>query len=228
MTVEKELLRGIALLKDGRKEGFDIFYAHTYHYVYTCAKVIMRNEEDALDLTQETFVQAYKGIRQLENANNVYAWLGSITYRQGMKIFRKRKKISLGEYAAELLEDMEKQETEYDPEVLFDEKVTADIIKSMIDELPELQRAAVLAYYYDGMKMDEIAEVFECSVNTIKSRLNYAKKYLRTKMKKFEKENRYRMHTLIQILFVSAVCFLLQRKIYQRCRDTLSHEILNV
>lgn len=39
----------------------------------------------ALDLTQETYIQAYKGIESIEDVNNVYAWLGGIVYRQGMQ-----------------------------------------------------------------------------------------------------------------------------------------------
>ena len=77
MAVERELLKGINLLKEGKEEGFNILYSYTYNYVYGRARVIMKNEEDALDLTQETFVQAYKGIQQLEDMKNIYASSGS-------------------------------------------------------------------------------------------------------------------------------------------------------
>lgn len=196
MVVERELLKGIELLKEGKEEGFNTLYSYTYNYVYGRAKVIMKNEDDALDLTQETFIQAYKGIQQLEDVNNIYAWLGSITYRQGMKMFRKRREVLLGEDAKGIFEDIEEDDRDYHPEAYADEKATSDIMKSMIEELPELQKAIIMAYYYDNMKIDDIAEVFECSSNTVKSRLNYAKKFLKTKVEEHEKENRYKLHTL--------------------------------
>lgn len=204
MAVEKELLKGIELLKEGKEEGFNILYSHTYNYVYGRAKVIMKNEDDALDLTQETFIQAYKGIQQLEDVNNIYAWLGSITYRQGMKMYRKRREILVGEDAEGIFEDIEEDDSDYHPEASAEEKATSDIMKSMIEELPELQKATIMAYYYDNMKIDAIAEVFECSSNTVKSRLNYAKKFLRTKVEEHEKENRYKLHSLTPAVFVFA------------------------
>ena len=204
MAIEKELLKGIELLKEGKEEGFNILYSYTYNYVYGRAKVIMKNEDDALDLTQETFVQAYKGIQQLEDVNNIYAWLGSIIYRQGMRMFRKRKEVLVGEDAEGIFEDVEDDDSDYHPEASAEEKATADIVKSMIDELPELQKATIMAYYYDNMKIDEIAEVFECSSNTVKSRLNYAKKFLKTKVEEHEKQNRYKLHSLTPAVFMFA------------------------
>ena len=204
MAVEKDLLKGIELLKEGKEEGFNILYSHTYNYVYGRAKVIMKNDDDALDLTQETFIQAYKGIKQLEDVNNIYAWLSGITYRQGMKMFRKRKEVLVGEDAEGIFEDVEDNDSDYHPEASADEKATSDIVKSMIEELPELQKATIMAYYYDNMKIDDIAEVFECSSNTVKSRLNYAKKFLKTKVEEHEKENRYRLHSLTPAVFVFA------------------------
>ena len=52
---------------------------------------------------------------------------------------------------------------------------------------------AVMAFYYDNMKIDDIARVCECSANTIKSRLNYAKKFLKEKVEAHEKQNRYKL-----------------------------------
>ena len=130
MAVEKDLLKGIELLKEGKEEGFNILYSYTYNYVYGRAKVIMKNEDDALDLTQETFVQAYKGIQQLEDVNNIYAWLGGITYRQGMKMFRKKREVLVREEAEGIFEDVEDSDSDYHPEAAAEEKVTADIVKS--------------------------------------------------------------------------------------------------
>ena len=220
MAIENELIKGIELLKEGKEEGFNILYSHTYNYVYGRAKVIMKNEEDALDLTQETFVQAYKGILQLEDVNNIYAWLGSITYRQGMKMFRKRREILVGEEAEGIFEEVEDNDRDYHPESSADEKATAEIMKKMIEELPELQKATIMAYYYDNMKIDDIAEVFECSSNTVKSRLNYAKKTLKEKVEVHEKENRYKLHSLTPMVFILAYKSLFTEKEYMLAAES--------
>lgn len=162
----------------------------------------MREEQDALDLTQETFIQAYRGIGSISDINNLYAWLGGIVYRQGMKIFNKKKELLTGEGEDYLFEDMESMEAT--PEQVAEQKATADIVKGMIEELPALQRMAVMAFYYDNMKIDEIASMCDCSPNTIKSRLNYAKKFLKEKVEAHEKKNRYKLCSVSPAIFLLA------------------------
>ena len=191
MAVTKELKDAVERMQAKDETAFATFYEQTYSYVYAKAKYVMRDEEDALDLTQETYIQAYKGIGSIEDVNNVYAWLGGIVYRQGMRIFNKKKELLTVEEQDYLFDEMESGEAT--PEQTVDKKATADIVKGMIEELPELQRMAVMAFYYDNMKIDDIARVCECSANTIKSRLNYAKKFLKEKVEAHEKQNRYKL-----------------------------------
>ena len=191
MAVTKELKNAVERMQAKDETAFATFYEQTYPYVYAKAKYVMRDEEDALDLTQETYIQAYKGIGSIEDVNNVYAWLGGIVYRQGMRIFNKKKELLTVEEQDYLFDEMESGEAT--PEQTVDKKATADIVKGMIEELPELQRMAVMAFYYDNMKIDDIARVCECSSNTIKSRLNYAKKFLKEKVEAHEKQNRYKL-----------------------------------
>lgn len=191
MAVTEELKNAVERMQAKDETAFAIFYEQTYSYVYSKAKYVMHDEEDALDLTQETYIQAYKGIDSIEDVNNVYAWLGGIVYRQGMRIFNKKKELLTGEEQDYLFEEMEANDAA--PEQTVDKQATVDIVKGMIDELPELQRMAVMAFYYDNMKIDEIASMCECSSNTIKSRLNYAKKFLKEKVEAHEKQNRYKL-----------------------------------
>ena len=191
MAVTKELKDAVERMQAKDETAFATFYEQTYSYVYAKAKYVMHDEEDALDLTQETYIQAYKGIGTLVDVNNVYAWIGGILYRQGMRIFNKKKELLTSEEQDYLFEEMESGEAT--PEQALEQQATVDIVKGMIDELPELQRVAIMAFYYDNMKIDEIASMCECSANTIKSRLNYAKKFLKEKVEAHEKQNRYKL-----------------------------------
>ncbi len=220
MAVEKKLLEGINLIAQGKEEGFNILYSHTYNYVYGRAKFIMKNEEDALDLTQETFIQAYRGIGSLEDANNVYAWLGGIVYRQGMKIYRKKRDVLVNEEAEGIFEEVISEDKDFSPEDASQEKATSEIVMSMIEELPEQQKAAVLAFYYDNMKIDDIARMFECSANTIKSRLSYAKKFLRNKVEEHEKKNRYKLCSLTPAIILLALRSLFTTDAYAMPKET--------
>lgn len=202
MAVTNELKEAVLKMQAGDDTGFAVFYEQTYPYVYAKAKYIMREEQDALDLTQETFIQAYRGIGSISDINNLYAWLGGIVYRQGMKIFNKKKEFLVGAEEDYIFEDMESGEAT--PEQAAEQKATADIVKGMIEELPDLQRMAVMAFYYDNMKIDDIASMCECSSNTIKSRLNYAKKFLKEKVEAHEKKNRYKLCSVSPAIFLLA------------------------
>ena len=154
MAVAKELVDAVERMQAKDEAAFAIFYEQTYSYVYAKAKYVMHDEEDALDLTQETYIQAYKGISTLMDVNNVYAWLGGIVYRQGMRIFNKKKESLTGEEQDYLFEEMESGEAT--PEQVAEQQATVNIVKGMIDELPELQRVAVMAFYYDNMQIDAL------------------------------------------------------------------------
>lgn len=194
--MEDTLKKAIQQMKSGEERGFNAVYSATYNRVYFRAKQIMKKEEDAQDLTQIVFVEAYKNIHTLQSAEALYSWLDGIAYNQGMKIFRKRKDVLLTEEAEGLFDTLENNDTDVMPELTAQQKATAEIIRGIIEELPELQRVAVVAYYFDGLKVERIAEMMECSVNTIKSRLNYARKYIKTRVEEKEEKEGYRLHVL--------------------------------
>ena len=95
--MEDSLKKAIAQMKNGEEKGFNEVYSATYNRVYFRAKQIMKKEEDAQDLTQIVFVEAYKNIHTLQAAEALYSWLDGITYNQGMKIYRKQKDVLLTE-----------------------------------------------------------------------------------------------------------------------------------
>lgn len=194
--MEDSLKKAIQQMKNGEETGFNAVYSATYNRVYFRAKQIMKKEEDAQDLTQIVFVEAYKNIHTLQAAEALYSWLDGITYNQGMKIYRKQRDVLLTEEAEGMFDILENNDISSMPELTADQKATAEIVKGIIEELPELQKAAVVAYYFDGLKVERIAELMECSVNTIKSRLNYARKYIKERVEEKEKKEGYRLHVL--------------------------------
>ena len=192
--MEDYIKKAIEQMKRGEEKGFNTVYSATYNRVYFRARQIMKKEEDAQDLTQIVFTEAYKNIHTLQAVEALYGWLDGITYNQGMKIYRKQKDVLLTEEAEGMFEEIESNDISSMPELTADQKATAEIIKGIIEELPELQKTAVVAYYFDGLKVEQIAEMMECSVNTVKSRLNYARKYIKNRVEEKEKEEGYRLH----------------------------------
>lgn len=196
MAITNELFNAVRLMQQGNEQGFNYVYSQTYNYVYARAKYIMQDEQDAIDLLQETYIQAYRSILSLDDPNNIYAWLGSITYNQGMKIFRKKKEVLLDEEAEGLFDIIEDDNIEWSPEESVDKNETATILMGIIDELPPLQKSALVAFYYDNMKIEQIAQAEGCSANTIKSRLNYAKKYIKSRVEEMQNQGGYKLYSI--------------------------------
>lgn len=192
--MDKSLIDAIQLMSEGKEEGFNKVYSETYNHVYFRAKSYMKNEEDTLDLVQIVYVEAYRNIGSLQTPEALFGWLDGITYRQGMKQYRKKKDVLLSEEGEGVFETLETEDISSMPELTADQKETSKIIRQLIEELPVLQKIAMIAYYFDNLSVGQIAEIQECSEGTVKSRLNYGRKYLKDRIEEKEKKEGYRLH----------------------------------
>ena len=77
MSMDEKLIKAIKEMADGKESGFNVVYSETYNHVYFRAKQHMHDEEDALDLTQIVFVEAFKNIGSLQTPEALYGWLDS-------------------------------------------------------------------------------------------------------------------------------------------------------
>lgn len=190
--MDQHLLEAIKKAKESNQEGFQIIYEKTIEYVHFRATNTVK-EDDVWDLIQEVYIAAFKSISSLQNEEHIYAWLGGITYNLGMKIHRKNKKnpVLLQEEHEDMLEEAKAEDRFVQPELSMEDRERSFIIKDLINQLPELQKAAVIAYYFDNRSVGEIAEYFECSEGTIKSRLNYARKFLKNAVEQMERREGY-------------------------------------
>ena len=208
MSVEPELREAIERLKSGDQDAFHIFYIHTYQFVYARAKFTIRDEHEAQDLMQEVYLAVYRNIGSLKNTDSVYSWLGGITLRQGMKLVnRKKRNILLSEDQEGMFEDLPDESRGTEERIARAEEI--QIMKDCIYELCEEQRAVVLAYYYDEMKVEEIARLLEISEGTVKSRLYHARKRLKASLVELEKKQGYRLYSISIPAVLAAVGYLL-------------------
>ncbi|MBR0163681.1 MAG: RNA polymerase sigma factor [Lachnospiraceae bacterium] len=192
--MDQQLLSAVTKMREGKEEGFNAVYAATHNHVYFRAKQTMRHEQDAEDLVQIVYTEAFRNIASLQTPDALFGWLDAITYNQGMKMFRKKKDMLLSEEGEGVFDTLETNDIASMPEPTMDEKETGNIIKGLIAELPEAQRASLTAYYFDGFSVGKIAEMMECSEGTIKSRLNYARQYLKERILQKEKKEGYALH----------------------------------
>lgn len=84
--------------------------------------------------------------------------------------------------------ELQDERLEHLPEIVVDQAETKELIDRILEELDDRQRVVVGMFYYEQMSVNEIAETLSCSVNTVKSRLNYARKRIGKEISELEKK----------------------------------------
>ncbi|MGL4731888.1 MAG: sigma-70 family RNA polymerase sigma factor [Clostridium sp.] len=170
--------------KNGDKEAVTELYSAYYNQVYFIALKVLRNKDDALDALQETFIEVFKSIDKLNSVDAFQVWLNRIVISSCSRIIKKNKKL-------ELLEEIEDKSIDTYSYVSIDEDVSGrpeenleqmeekQMILNMIDKLPTKKRIPILLFYYNNLKIEEIAKILDCPEGTVKSRLNSAKAELK-------------------------------------------------
>lgn len=168
----------------GNKEAFNHIYEQSYKYLHTCVIHVVKDEDTAMDMLQETYLEISKSISQLKSSEDFLSWAAMIANRKCFAYLKKQKNIVLVDENS-LGEDSEDNKGDYfeniaDNEELIPETVLQDrekqrLIKEIIDGLNDMQRLCVICFYYNEQKQEEIAEELGIPVNTVKSHLNRAK-----------------------------------------------------
>jgi RNA polymerase sigma-70 factor (ECF subfamily) len=144
-------------------------------YIMRLARRLMKQEQDAEDLTQDVLMKIMRNIGRLESPLAFHKWIHRITINMGYNMLRKGKrrgKNSL-EFEDQILGD------EIDPAEAFYNHETAEIVRQCLEALPEKTRNLLHLRYFEGLKEKELAEILEVPQGTVKSRLHKANKVVR-------------------------------------------------
>lgn len=156
----------------GDEEAFaTLVHAHEQKIFRHCYQVI-KDEQIAHDLTQETFLHAYHHLNTFRMEAQFYTWLYRIAHHLCLNCLKKKKPFEM-ELKEELLaEALPPQEEELSP-----------FLQEAIAQLPEKQRTVIELYDIQKIPQKEIAARLNCPLGTIRSRLHYARLALRRKIK---------------------------------------------
>lgn len=113
---------------------------------------------------------------------------------------------------------LENENQEFIPEESVDYDETKKIMQGILDQLPDEQRLCVLMYYYDELSVKEIAETLGCSTRTVKSRLNYARKYIKKECEKQEKKGT-KLYSMHQFHFLYGCCIVRRIQFRQKLQN---------
>ncbi len=199
-TRRKYLPKLIEAAKHGSKEDFDILYKAYYSDAYYVSYNILDSKENAEDITQDTFFKAYSSLDKLSDPLSFEAWIRRIAANLSINYLKKSKRLVL-ETDDEIIRLSDEQNSEPDPEETTIDSDIRDTLEEIISRLPEEQRQSLFLFYYESMSTREIAEMYGCSENTIKSRLRYARQFMKKEVEKLE-NNGFRLRCLTVLPFL--------------------------
>lgn len=159
----------------------DRVYSHCLH--------LTMNPEDAQDLAQDVFVQAFKGLRSFRKESDFGTWLHRIAVNRWINLCRRNKKVvafSLDEPLqsgdSELIREL--AATEEGPLERVERQEVKDQIQQALNKLPDEFRMALILRELEGYNYEDIASLLECSLGTVKSRINRGRKALKKELDK--------------------------------------------
>ena len=129
------------------------------------------NPDSALDVLQEVWIRAFRGIRKLKDPGSLRSWLYSITH--GIAVDRIRKNYSREQAEKVQFEDFQEAE---EPSFAAED---AAAIHQALSEIGLKHREVLVLHFLEDLSMAEIAKVVGCSEGTVKSRIHYAKRAMK-------------------------------------------------
>jgi RNA polymerase sigma-70 factor (ECF subfamily) len=167
-------------LKEEFEEILELHYRRVYRLIYR----MVRDEADAADLTQETFIRVYKALPRLRIDGARAAWVRRIATNLCVDFMRRRRTSMAALDTIEQAQgEMTATRAEHgDPAHLFMESERARLVQRAVDSLPPDYRTVIVLHHLEDMRVDEIAETLGIPSGTVKSRLSRARQALHRRL----------------------------------------------
>lgn len=167
----------IQMLKKRDIHAFEAFIKYYEKKVYNTAYRLMGSREDACDISQEVFLKVYKSINTFKGNSSLSTWVYRITTNLCLDELRKRKGVRFFSLDKPIETDegeiyRETPDTSDSPEDIIDKKEVQVLVQGAINQLPVDQKTVIVLRDIQDLSYQQIAEVLDCSLGTVKSRLN--------------------------------------------------------
>lgn len=177
----------------GDVAAFDHLILKYRERLYSVIYNMTANREDAADLAQDAFIKAFQSINRFQGQSTFFTWLYRIAVNSTVTHLRKNRlrtffsleKITEEDKASEIIAVLADQS---DAERGAFVKELQEKLNEALQKLSIKHRTVVTLFEIDGLSHAEIAEVMECSVGTVRSRLHYAKQLLQAELQSYLKK----------------------------------------
>ena len=172
--------------KRGDISGFEELVLKYQDRIYNLCRHMLGNNHDAQDAAQDTFIKAFQNLKKFKPESSLYTWLYRIAVNTCLDYKKRPFFASLFRISDEGEEFIVEQQSDGpSPERLYESKQTGDALEQSFKHLSPKLRTGIILKEIEGLSYEEIAEVLEISVGTVKSRLSRARDELKKSLKKF-------------------------------------------
>ena len=197
MKNKQKLTELVIKAQAGDQNALNDLIGACYEDLYFFAYQTVKDPDTASDIIQDSCISIITNLSKLQSPEAFSVWVRNITYNHCAMHFRKTKEVQPleTEDGESILDSLPDESDGSLPEQVVEDKEFQKTMQDMLDSLPGEQRSAMMLYYYEKLSVKQIAEVFETSEGTIKSRLNYGRKAMKGKVEEYEKKNGVRLHS---------------------------------
>lgn len=181
MVERQEELELVRCAKDGDAHAFEELVKLHQNRVYNLALRMSGNAEDALDLSQETFLRIYKALPLFKEQSAFSTWVYSIASNVCIDFIRKQNKlktVSLSQEAENDSPSFEIPDNRYHPELEYEKRELRDAISAGLSSLSDEHREILVLREICGLSYQEICDSLDLEAGTVKSRLSRARNQL--------------------------------------------------
>ncbi len=171
--MQDDVNRWVELARNGDPQAFTQLVEHFQNPVYNLCYRMLNNAEDAEDAAQETFLRAYRNLRRFDSSRPFATWLLSIAAHYCIDQIRKRRMVVVS------IQDLpvpDLPDNEPGLEAKLGLKQERERIRSLLDSLDDVDRAAVIMYYWYDFSYEEISTALSLTQSALKSRLHRARR----------------------------------------------------
>ena len=199
----KKIKELVSSAKSGNKKSFDKLYELTHNDVWYNCLSLLKDEENAKDIMQETYITAFLKLDTLKDEEKFCGWVTTIA----VNLCKKKLK---GKVEYQIDDEVLITEAETDELMLPEEYITKTekrkvLLQIMEDTLSFNQYQTVLMFYFDEMSISEIAQGLEISEGTVKSRLNSSRAKMKTAIEDYEKKSGDKLHGVVVVPFFTTI-----------------------
>jgi len=189
-TFAREEYALLAAAKRGDSAAFEILCKQSANTVFRVARQMMRNNEDAEDVVQESFQQAFIHLKSFKGDSRFSTWLSRIAINAALMNLRKKhhlRNVSLDESAEneQPSSRIDVEDQGLNPEQLYAQKERQRILSVALNELTPGMRKAIELREFDERSTEETARIMGISVGAVKARVFHGRRRLRARLKRY-------------------------------------------